>query len=298
MGQWSGVDWQSYCDELLIARFGANYQRIPDTLGDYGAEGFTADGMLVQAYAAEEVIDSKKLYEAQRDKVTRDIRTIQKNRRKLRAMMSVPITRVAFLVPECRTKDLIAHCGRKAQEVRKQAFAEFRTDFDLRVLTADDFPEERRRLGKNAGLRMSFEEVIVDGDEMTSWADSNSALALNLQRKLESVDSLSPDQRTELGVALIRMYLQREHVLRQLHEYYPAMYEELVRSLRSREHALAVENLVDRSTALMRVRDLAEELESRIHELAPNIRSHLNLIGWGTVAEWLLRCPLKLEVGT
>lgn len=63
MGQWSGDDWQAYCDELLIARCGADYQRIPDELGDYGAEGVTSDGCAVQAYAAEEVVDSKKLYE-------------------------------------------------------------------------------------------------------------------------------------------------------------------------------------------------------------------------------------------
>lgn len=295
MGQWSGDDWQAYCDELLIARYGADYQRIPDELGDYGAEGVTSDGCAVQAYAAEEVVDSKKLYEAQRDKVTRDLGKLRKNRAAIKAMIGKPIKRMILMVPEVRTKALIEHCAAKAAEIRAAGLDEFDEAFDIRVLTGDDFPEERRRLGEHVGIALGLAPEEVSASDVVAWSESNSELAANLERKLHAVASLSQDERNQLGEALIRLYLRREDVLRQLRSNFPALWEKIHAEVRGREQALAAENLLSNATARARLADLTEEMEERLVAAVPDARSNGPELGWGTVAEWLLRCPLELS---
>jgi len=295
MGQWSGDDWQAYCDELLAARHGADYQRIPDILGDYGAEGFVAGGTFVQAYAAEEVVEAKKLYDAQRNKITRDLAKIKKNRVYLSSLSGCAIKRVIFLVPEVRTKDLLVHCATKAKEVRDSDLQEFAPDFDIRVLTGDDFPEERRRIGENIGIALGLAPSHVSDAAVDSWASSNSELAANLARKLDDLVMLSSDQRRHLGTTLIRMYLRRADVLRQLRQSYPRLWEAVQMEVSGREQVLVAENLLAQAPAQSRITDLAAEIEERLVEGAPGMRANGPELGWGTVAEWLLRCPLELN---
>lgn len=300
MGQWSGDDWQAYCDELLIARYGADYQPIPDELGDYGVEGVTSDGCAVQAYAAEEVVDSKKLYEAQRDKVTRDLGKLRKNRAAITTMIGGPIKRMILMVPEVRTKALVEHCATKAAEIRHEGLDEFDAAFDIRVLTGADFPEERRRLGEHVGIALGLAPEEVSADDVVAWSQSNSELAANLDRKLNDVADLSGDKKDELGEALIRLYLRREDILRQLRVNFPALWEKIHAETRGREQALAAENLLSDAASRDRLSDLTKEMEARLVAAVPDVRSNGSELGWGTVAEWLLRCPLELgtAVGT
>lgn len=298
MGQWSGDDWQAYCDELLIARYGTDYQRIPDQLGDYGAEGVTSDGCAVQAYAAEEVVDSKKLYEAQRDKVTRDLGKLRKNRAAIAAMIGRPIKRMILMVPEFRTKALLEHCATKAAEIREAGLEEFDEAFDIRVLTGDDFPEERRRLGEHVGIGMGLAPAEVSAADVVAWSQSNSELAANLDRKLTAVPDLSEAEKDELGEALIRLYLRREDILRQLRAHFPALWEKIHAEARGREQALAAENLLSGAAARDRLAYLTIELEARLLAAVPDVRPNGPELGWGTVAEWLLRCPLELGAPT
>jgi hypothetical protein len=73
--QLEGIAWQRWANELLVEHYGpTTYIKIPDTQGDGGIEGFTCPcGIAYQAYGAEKEKSGKSLYEAQRDKMTRDI---------------------------------------------------------------------------------------------------------------------------------------------------------------------------------------------------------------------------------
>jgi hypothetical protein len=79
---WSGDDWQAYCDLLFQERHKpAGYVRVPDKdRGDLGIEGYTIDGTacMYQCYATQAVA-LRERYEAQRNKITRDLTKLVKN---------------------------------------------------------------------------------------------------------------------------------------------------------------------------------------------------------------------------
>src|SRR4051794_12412657 len=98
---WSGDDWQAYCELLFQKRHEpAGYVRVPDKdRGDLGVEGYTIDGSgcIYQCYASE-AVDVRGLYEAQRDKITRDLGKLVKNRVGVANLFGTHMMRIWILV--------------------------------------------------------------------------------------------------------------------------------------------------------------------------------------------------------
>ncbi|GMA60380.1 hypothetical protein NZD89_12305 [Alicyclobacillus fastidiosus] len=81
-GTYDGDSWEEHCQLLLKKKYDSEgYQEmVAHTKGDHGIEGFTRTGLVFQCYCPDEEYEPGKLYEEQKDKVTRDLNKLQKIR--------------------------------------------------------------------------------------------------------------------------------------------------------------------------------------------------------------------------
>lgn len=80
-----GKRWEQLCDGCYRDRFqDYHYTKVPSNYqGDAGIEGFTRSGIVYQCYCPEKEYTDNELYNAQRDKVTKDIgKLIDKSNKK------------------------------------------------------------------------------------------------------------------------------------------------------------------------------------------------------------------------
>jgi len=85
-GVFNGNSWEDFCQQCFKIKYEKDgYQEMPATFkGDLGIEGYTRNGILFQCYCPDMEYDPAKLYEAQRDKVTKDLGKILINEKELK----------------------------------------------------------------------------------------------------------------------------------------------------------------------------------------------------------------------
>lgn len=144
-----GTEWQRWADQLLTEHYGpTSYVKIPDTQGDGGIEGFSRpSGHAYQAYGADKTKSGKALYEAQRDKMTRDIKKFIENQDLLKKLLGdVKISKWVLFVPSVGLKDLQAHANKMTQLVRDAELPYVADDFYVTYCDEDSFAKERDKI--------------------------------------------------------------------------------------------------------------------------------------------------------
>jgi hypothetical protein len=122
-GKVNGKEWVTYCQKVLRLKYETeDYVQIPSKFGgDLGLESFTKAGRAFQCYCPDDELTSSELYTKQRDKITQDIRKFINNENDLIAILgATKIGRWYLVTPRYENKELIAHCERKAAEVRQR----------------------------------------------------------------------------------------------------------------------------------------------------------------------------------
>ena len=291
---WSGDDWESYCHELLAARHGPDYQRVPDTVaGDWGIEGYVphaSQGHLYQCYAAEEPLSTSELYEKQRKKMTADISKLKANLPDVASLL-VPakVSRWVLLVPRVEDKQILVHASNKAAQIRKLCDPAVSDDFSIRVHTADDFPTERRLIGDGQRLPMP-EPVFDDGMPLLDPGISTEELDVKLG-KLATV--AGPGVIDSLRREFLVRHVRGSQVDRNLRQFHPVPWERWNHARRSLENSLTIDQHTNPAPPHERMSVLEERLAEHARTSVPGIGLvHSEELARGTVAGWLVDCPL------
>src|SRR3954466_5843248 len=139
---WGSTSWEEFALKLVQLRHGAtNVQRVPDSVrGDGGLEFFTTDGCLIQCYAPEETADIAKASSAMKQKATRDLPKIAKNKKIIADMLQgTRARRWILLCPFLDDKAIIAHVRQKGRLLATADLEFIGDDFEALVQSQEDF---------------------------------------------------------------------------------------------------------------------------------------------------------------
>ena len=112
--RFDGNSWQKYVDSLLNIHYsllGGVYQCVPAKGGgDAGLEGFSNSGHGYQCYSDEGTLTHKERTKKQKDKITRDLKKLQTNKKFWQdTLQGVKLCRWSLIVPSLDDKDVITH---------------------------------------------------------------------------------------------------------------------------------------------------------------------------------------------
>jgi len=293
---WSGDDWQNYCRRLLILRYGVSYQAVPDRdQGDFGIEGYTDGGIVFQCYAAQDPMSADDLYKKQRDKITGDLGKFERNLREVRALTAPASVRYwVLLVPRCDTKRIIQHGTKKAAQLRAKRLDGVDEGFQVRVLTDEDFYEEKRQLSVAGAAFLPIPPAAVPEETAKAWQAESPEAVANLNRKVARLSTrVSTREQQHLCTELIKCHLRGSDLKERIRSAQPQMWEHLDRIRKQRERLLSLESLAATPEERRTLQEEVDTLKSRLqceplrleHGLAEDL-------AWGIVADWLIRCPL------
>ncbi len=294
----SGDEWERWANKLLSCHYGpTEYQKVPSNdKGDAGIEGFVAaDGHAYQAYGCEEPVSTKKRYESQRDKMTRDISKFIKNKAALTSIFknSVVIRRWVLLVPYCDSKDILSHAATKTDEVLAANLSYVSTDFRVVVCQEDDFQIARDQLlNANAGVLKLAVQSAPTG-VVQSWATSNSALFATLDQKIGRMPSMSNAlRRQSFCEQVLKWHLEGQSLLEALRSY-PEIYQKVRAAKNHQENYLAMATL-DTEATKESLKGPLDALKAALQKEVRELHSfNAETLSHEAVADWLLRCPLN-----
>jgi len=296
-GEVNGNDWERYCQQLLKLKYGdtEGYQEVPDRYGgDLGIEGFTQTGRAFQCYCAEGEPPPKELYESQRDKVTRDISKLLKNETELKRILGdIAIKEWHFLTPRYDSKELIAHCVRKAEEVKLSGKSHIAPDFTILIRTDDDFIPERETYLSAGISRISFDIPQIPEEEVIEWKESHNEYFETLESKLTKIIN-DIDKRSSQAANMVRNYLLGQNILEDIRRGFPGHYEKIARLKNATERNVEIMSGLDQNNPGELLKNtLSDYQETLYSELNRSLdRSIIMGLGQEAISDWLIRCPL------
>jgi hypothetical protein len=185
---WGTNEWDEHVQRLPKRRYkDGGYQQIPaDTHGDCGLEGFSSDGTAYQCYSAQNWANPKQLYDKQRGKVTDDIGKFLANEKELTELFGdLKIKRWKLVVPCWMNQELIKHAKTKEKFVRLAKPKHATEDFEILIVTADDFAVEKQELATAGIYVFDATPTTVPDQSLNEWLQRSSNLVLvsNLNNK-------------------------------------------------------------------------------------------------------------------
>lgn len=188
-----GKRWEFLCDGCYRDRYQEfHYQKIPSNFGgDSGIEGFTYSGVVYQCYCPEKEYNDNELYEAQRNKVTKDIDKLidAKNAIRLKKLGVNCIKEWHFVIPEYRDKRIVEHIEKKRKKIREikkmypDTFSYIDDNIILVIKTAEDFKAELVRLIRNPLVDVKL-NLAVKTIKKVDWTKCDTMKIHNIKRKI------------------------------------------------------------------------------------------------------------------
>lgn len=296
---WEGEAWQEYVEQLLHAHYGVgDYQSVPDRGGDYGIEGWSADGCAYQCYAAKEPLSYKDLREKQRDKINADLGKFCKNRAILQRMFgSTVISRWLLVVPRFDSADLLSYAADKAVEVRAMGLPYVATDFAVMVKTDKHFPKALTILGIGERPTVRLGAPDLAEQRVDSYRIQQPTFIANLRRKVAKIVELdSEEEREAFRREMLEAYLGSEDLLGQLKANYLGLYERVLSTRVVRSRRVRTQSLLSSAPPNERLLSLIEEVEVEIEAQVPALtHTDTHQLAMGFVAAWLLECDLDFK---
>jgi hypothetical protein len=294
--EWDGGEWQEHVARLLRARYTepGSYQEIPSKHGgDLGLEGFSREGICYQCYAAEPPFTIASLYEKQRDKITADIGKFIGNSKRLSDVFGVlRIKRWLLVVPYFYSAQLLEHCTAKKNEVLAERLPYVDPDFVVGVITDADFEVELCYLSSAGLYKHNIDVPDPASSQIQLFRDSNVALLTSITSKAGKLPKLeTPKQVDEFTLRMIKNYLRGESAVNSLRTRDPEQFESLLRCKQAKEEELVVQSMVQfggHDTLIKTFYEFRTEVQKHV-SVSPHTA---DVIAWGAVGDWLLRCPL------
>lgn len=291
-----GLAWQRWANELLIAHYGpTTYVKIPDTEGDGGIEGFTCPcGHAYQAYGAEKEKAGRALFDAQRDKMTRDINKFIKNKSLLQKLFGeVKICKWILLVPRVGLKDLKAHANKMTEKVREAKLPYVTDDFFVTYCDEDSFSHERDKILSYKSDCISISAAAPSGDVVDAWKTDNDSLMITLADKLTRLEpGASTSRIAQLQRSMLSWHLRGRELMTKLNEVSPTVYERVFKAKSEYEQSLVIYELTA-TDASQQLSNVQKGFHDALREAAGSLTgpSAISLV-CEAIADWLMRCPL------
>ena len=297
--------WENHCNTLLRMKYGLKFQAIPAaTGGDYGIEGFTEDGIVFQCYCPDEEYEPKALFEHQRDKITRDLKKLEKNKKELKDLLQgTKIKCWIFLTPLVRSKELIKHSKIKAKEYKDDIELTELLDssFNILVHSEDDYLLEIRKKNNLIDEKIYFDIMPPVETEIIDWKNcADSSIIATLDRKIKKLfpDDTEPERNTKINKVIdvqIRNFIKGQNILDRMKINYAAIYEKQTRVKSSIATGLEMDSLLHEGSKKELLKQAFNDyIQAMKHEKLDIAFEHavLNDLAHEAVASWLMECLL------
>jgi hypothetical protein len=298
-GVYDGDSWEDWCQVLLKTKFDSEgYQEMPaHTRGDLGIEGFTRTGKVFQCYCPDEEYDTLKLYEAQRDKVTKDLNKLSRNKEKLQEFLKdIKIEKWFFLTPIITNKDIVKHCHTKAVELRgnDKLTDLISPEFDVLIHDEEFYSKEilitKAVLGDK--IRINIEEP--KSEEIINWKQCETEGIRNISRKVNYVfdDPLKADRYIDMQV---KNYIRGQKIINHLENNFTHLYEKKTRIKNTIAIHLEEDVLMSDKVAKEIVKETVDKYKKALvqanfeHMLEFGVTDNLTK---EAIADWLISCQL------
>lgn len=294
---WLPVEWQTHANSLLRERYtSANYITIPDLHnGDGGLEGFSMDGNAYQMYCPENAMTVQKLFEDQRDKMTRDINKFINNKKEMEGFFgNLKIKRWILVVPSHQSSKLIAHATKKTLEVIQEKLS-YVDNEDFRVLVWDqsEFKKEEASL-LSAGLAtLKLGAIDVAEHDINGYHVKSSEFSDNMKRKLRKLNN-NPVVIKRGQDSLTKSVIISQNMMSELKQDYSEIHEQITQAIAKRAKQLDIEAL-DCDPDTQRISYQTGVLLRQFQDASKLHIDNLEEISKGTVADWLMNCTLDFN---
>ena len=292
---WDGAEWERFARRLVQMRHGGqNVQTVPDKVrGDAGIEYLTTDGCCYQCYAPTQSTDTAKASSAMKAKASRDLKKLRKNRQTIEALLGGrKMTRWILFCPFLDDKSVISHVHAKTEDFSIHELDFVSKDFHALVQSQADFENELTTLrSRSQGIPI---EMQMPSSEQTSALFGQVGVQIDVKLK-RGFPNMHVDIRNRRVTEYIRAHLLCEDTLEQLNHEFPALWEAYRRTLGSEELRLQSVGSGSGETSVQLAREM-ERLESQLSEALPSLDSAtITSLATGTLATWLIDCPLDFE---
>jgi hypothetical protein len=293
---WDPKDWENRVLQLIRERHGPeNVVRIPDKdRGDLGLEAYTYDGCAYQCYAPEHPVQLSEHVRKIKAKIRDDTKKFRDNNEKLKTLFgSVKIRRWMLVVPLLDSKEIALIYEKRASEIRAVDLPYVDDEFHVLAIDQSDFSTEIEQLRRRAGLRGPVVVLAATDDDVPAWTEANLVLAETLSGKLHRgfPTENRADHPRRFG-AFVKRAIDAENTLDKLRQDMPDLWEGVTTAMRSAE-----KNLEMLGIGRQNPRDiLKEEIENLQDSVSQYMKgfgpADIQTIAYGTVSDWLMRCPL------
>jgi hypothetical protein len=290
-----GEEWEAQMIAALRRRYpGARLTVIKALVGgDGGLEAFSHDGVGYQCYADRDSQTLRHRTDKQKDKINRDTLKLKRNKDVLVVRLGgMVLDRWVLLVPEFHAAELVDHGNERAHVIKSWNLPFIGSDFRIVVQDEQEYAGELRALMAEGLAKLSLSTAPPSEEEVSALSTERPRLVEVLDAKLSV---LPPDQGiapAEVRDRLLKAYLLKGKLMSELEDW-PQTLEAIEAIRRAKEEAVAMESdfspyTSERIPALMG--EYAAELAQQVPSLTGAQAQHLS---HGTVAEWLMRCPLR-----
>lgn len=295
---WEPTEWEQFVFGLLQDRHGAlNVMKVPARhKGDFGLDYYClAHRVVYQCYAVQEPCEVADRSDKQKVKITTDLKKFCTKKRDLQALLGdVKVNRWILAVPIHDSGQVNIHLTYKTTEVRNLVLSYVATDFEAHIHDLDSFEGNSRNYRTMLRRSLSVPSVPPTEQEIDDWAHEGNPLVLNLTKKLQKrVNTSDPAQFNSEVRDIIGWFLEKENALQTLRNIAPQLHEAIVGVISRRTNRLQLYGPPPDGAAHHILRSEVEALVADLRDNVPNFAlNSAEQLALGTVAEWLLRCPL------
>jgi hypothetical protein len=182
------------------------------------------------------------------------------------------------------------YCSAKSVKVRKLGLPYISDDFQILLQTERDYRSEVKALQQDV-YQLSLNFSQVEGAEADDWIRQHLIFLEKMDLKLPKV---TPEKIDESKSFLVQKYLEFQNLLDYLKAEWPDIHVKINELINNRRSYLEARFLTSSSKLPEDViQTEIEKLNNDISREIPTLRkSDLELITWGVISDWLIRCPL------
>jgi len=261
--------------------------------GDYGIDYYCPKELVAyQCYAVEEPIDIATRADRQKKKITTDLAKIILNQAEIsKLFLGSPIKHWVLIAPLHDSKDVNLHCAKKTGDLRAAKCATLDASFEVAIQDPSAFPSNAVAAGMSALSKVTLSIPFLTQTELESWAAGSSDLLANVTRKLKK--RATPDQIEDVVADAIKSFLQGNALLDALRSGAPDLHEKVMSAIRSRARRLQFAGPQTNGSAGEILHTELDALIAAVQASAPSLSiENAEQIAYGSICEWIMRCPL------
>jgi hypothetical protein len=269
---------------------------IPATMGgDYGIEGYSADGAVYQCYADRDSVTLRHRTDKQKAKLRTDTAKLKKNTKVLESTFDgMLVEHCIFMVPQYHAAELITYAAQVSKDVRGWGLPFISPRFAIRVKTLHDYPAELSAVLREGVAMALVGDVEVPESDVDDFPAKKPDLVQVLDDKL-AVAATNSEEAALLRRRFVHAFLAKEQLMDALSDW-PETWESVERQRRMHEAFLEMQSILATDEPKLRITSVIESyrdaLSTNVASLGPEDAQWLSV---GQAGEWLMRCPLRFS---